>query len=82
MCSPSVTATVTLTSVDDYTSWYVSNRERMNESNSSGLEQQVRFLNLAVDGSLFIIHMLRDELRKTQQKHATGSGLWLPVSYR
>lgn len=67
--------------IDDYTSWYVSNRERMNESCSSGLEQQVRFLNLAVDGSLFILHMLRDELRKTQQRNATGSGLWLPVTY-
>ncbi len=68
--------------INDYTVWYTSNRTRMNESNSSGLEQQTRFLSLAVDGSLFLIHMLRDELRETQQRARTQSALWLPVSFR
>lgn len=68
--------------IDDYSTWFVNNRPRHSETNVRALEQQIKFLSLAVDGSLFLIHMLRDELRKTQQKSAVNSGLWLPVSYR
>ncbi len=68
--------------LEDYSVWFVENRTRMNESNSSGLAQQVRFLSLAVDGSLYLVHLLRDELRKTQQRARTQSALWLPVSFR
>lgn len=67
--------------IEDYTEWYVSNSNRMGEDTSSSLAQQARFLKLAVDGSLYLIHMLRDELRQVQQQKLTESMLWLPQDF-
>ena len=58
------------TCLDEYRLWYVDNQDRV-----TNLESCVRFLRLAIDGRLYIIHLLRNKLMSLRESHADSSKL-------
>jgi|SoiMethySBSTD1v2_1073268.scaffolds.fasta_scaffold38321_9 hypothetical protein len=63
--------------LNDHTEWYTANHDTITD-----VVPMLQFLKRAMDKSLGIIHMLRDELREAEEKEALGSGLWLPSGLR
>lgn len=50
--------------LDEYTAWYVANQTRVQTADAC-----VKFLQLAVNGRLFILHLLRDEIMSLRQSY-------------
>lgn len=65
------------TALNEYTSWYSANYDQIVD-----VQPMLKFLKKAQDDTLWIIHLLRDELREAEEKEAIGSGLWLPSDLR
>ena len=58
------------TILDDYLAWYLENQTRVVDVSSC-----VRFLKLAADGQIFILHHLRDTLAMLRKTHTNTSDL-------
>lgn len=58
------------TVLDDYLTWYLENQARVVDVSSC-----VRFLKLAADGQIFILHHLRDALMALRRTHTNNSDL-------
>lgn len=56
--------------LNDYVEWYEENVSRVPD-----LTAAVRFLRLAIDGRLYLLHMLRDELMPLRESHTNTSDL-------
>ena len=58
------------TALADYESWYLINADRV-----PTFEAAVRFLRLAIDGRLFLLHLLRDELVPLRRDYTNDTDL-------
>lgn len=58
------------TCLNDYREWYINNQERV-----TTLTQCVGFLRLAIDGRLYILHLLRNEIVALRNTHTDSSQL-------
>ena len=56
--------------LNDYREWYITNQDRV-----TTLEECVRFLRLAIDGRLYLLHLLRNELMTLRTSHTDSSKL-------
>ena len=63
--------------LNELTTFYASNRETITD-----VIPALRFYKKVTDDTLWVIHLLRDELREAEEKEALGSGLWLPTGLR
>ena len=63
--------------LNEHTEWYTANHDTITD-----IVPMLHFLKRAMDKSLGIMHLLRDELREAEQKEALNTHLWLPPSLR
>ena len=56
--------------IDEYTLWYVENQNRV-----TTLASCVRFLRLAIDGRLYLLHLLRNRVAALRNSHTNTSDL-------
>lgn len=58
------------TCLSDYTEWYTYQQTLINKA-----DECIRFLKLAIDGRLFILHLLRDEIMALRDRYTNDSEL-------
>lgn len=56
--------------VETYVTWYIANEARV-----TSLDSAVRFLRLALNGRVYILHLLREELLALRRSHSDSNQL-------